>query len=74
MLGEVPPEPGDLLAEVNQILHFLFHSSTVMLVSRSIMMHGLSELLLGAARSEFEVFIEYCSNQAEQERTLKRLR
>ena len=52
----------------------LFHSSTVMLVSRSIMMHGLSELLLGAARSEFEVFIEYCSNQAEQERTLKRLR
>ena len=45
-----------------------------MSVPRSIMMHGLSELLLGAARSEFEVFIEYCSNQAEQERTLKRLR
>ena len=53
----------------------IFHGSTVvMMVSRSIMMHGLSELLLGAARSEFEVFIEYCSNQAEQERTLKRLR
>ena len=43
-------------------------------VPRSIMMNGMSELLLGAARSEFEVFIEYCSNQAEQERTLKRLR
>ena len=38
------------------------------------MMHGLSELLLAAARSEFQVFIEYCSNQAVQERTLKKLK
>ena len=38
------------------------------------MMHGLSEILLGAARLEFDVFIDYCSNQAVQERTLKRLR
>ena len=41
---------------------------------RSVMMHGLSEILLGAVRSEFDVFIDYCSNQAVQERTLKRLR
>ena len=38
------------------------------------MMHGLSEILLAAAKSEFEVFIEYCSNQAVQERTLKKLK
>ena len=43
-------------------------------MSRSVMMHGLGEILLAAARSEFEVFIEYCSNQAEQERSLKKLK
>jgi len=41
---------------------------------RSVMMHGLSEILLAAVKSEFEVFIEYCSNQAVQERTLKKLK
>ena len=41
---------------------------------RSVMMHGLSEILLATVKSEFEVFIEYCSNQAVQERTLKKLK
>jgi len=41
---------------------------------RSIMMHGLSEIILAASRTEFDVFIDYCSNQAVQEKTLKKLK
>ena len=41
---------------------------------QSITMEGLSEILLSQATSDFDVFIEYCSNQVVQERTIKRLK
>ena len=41
---------------------------------QSITMEGLSEILLSQSTSDFDVFIEYCSNQVVQERTIKRLK
>ena len=40
----------------------------------SVTMVGLSEILLSQSGSDFDVFIEYCSNQVVQERTVKRLK
>ena len=40
----------------------------------SVTMVGLSEILLCQSGSDFDVFIEYCSNQVVQERTVKRLK
>ena len=41
---------------------------------QSITMEGLSDILLSQATSDFDVFIEYCSNQVVQEKTIKRLK
>ena len=40
----------------------------------SVTMAGLNEILLSQSSSDFEVFIEYCSNQVVQEKTMKRLK
>jgi len=40
----------------------------------SIMLSGISDIILHHARHNFSIFIKYCSNQIVQDRTLKRLK
>jgi len=40
----------------------------------TILLSGISDIILFHARNNFSIFIKYCSNQVVQERTLKRLK